>query len=204
MSANAPRTLPVLGAHHLGFRCNGCGACCRTLRVAVTHHDVRRLAAGLERPASALVEWLAPGAVDMTGEPGSFVELSAGRRLMVLAHREAACHLLDAAQRCTAYAHRPRDCQVYPFDLSRDEAGGVAAVARLDRDGCGDERGEPAELGALGELDRRRWAELAEYQAKVTRWNQLVQHRRRFRQAGGDAAAFLSWLGLGESRAVSG
>src|SRR5690606_27050018 len=72
---------------HLTFHCNGCGDCCRSLRIALTHHDLRRLAAGLGRSPASFVEWLAPDAVDMTGEPGSFVELRVGRRLMVLAQR---------------------------------------------------------------------------------------------------------------------
>jgi Fe-S-cluster containining protein len=188
--------LPVLGAQHLEFRCNGCGACCRALRVAVTHRDLRRLASGLRRRAVELVDWLAPDAVDMTGEPDSFVELSAGRRLMVLAQRGGACMLLDAAQRCSAYAHRPRDCRLFPFDLSRDAAGSVTALSRLELEGCGDERGPSASLDELADLDGERWAELGEYRAHVARWNRLARHRRRFRQRVGDGEAFLAWLGL--------
>jgi Fe-S-cluster containining protein len=197
MTSATSLRLPVLGAEHLEFRCNGCGACCRALRVAVTHHDVRRLADGLRRPAAELVDWLAPDAVDMTGEPGSFVELSEGRRLMVLAQRAGACLLLDAAQRCSAYAQRPRDCRLFPFDLSRDADGSVTALARLELEGCGDERGPAASLAEVAALDRERWAELGDYQARLASWNRLARHRRRFRQPVGDGEAFLAWIGLG-------
>jgi Fe-S-cluster containining protein len=196
--------LPVLGARHLEFRCNGCGACCRSLRVSVTHHDLGRLlrgghASALQAGADAagaseLVDWLAPDAVDMTGEPGSFVELSVGRRLMVLAWREGACAFLDASQRCRAYDSRPRDCRLFPFDLARDADGQVVAIARLELEACGDDRGPSAALAEIDRLDRQRWQELAEYQALVARWNRLARHRRRFRQPAGDAAAFLAWL----------
>lgn len=193
--APGSRRLPLLpGAHHLTFRCNGCGDCCRSVRVAVTHHDLLRLARGLERPAASLVDWLAPDDVDMTNEPGSFVELRAGRRLMVLAQREGACHLLDASQRCSAYDHRPFDCRVYPFDVSRDEAGAVVALGRLDA-GCGD-TGPLAELAELSGHDERRWCELAEYQRRVAGWNRLAGHRRRFHRQLGDASEFLAFLGL--------
>lgn len=168
------------------------------VRVAVTHHDLRRLAQGLERPASSFVDWLAPDAVDMTNEPGSFVELREGRRLMVLAQRAGACHLLDADQRCTAYASRPLDCQLYPFDLSRDDAGAVVGIARLDPHGCGDEAGPIADVIELGANDERRWRELGEYQGQVARWNRLAGHRRRFRRQPGDAGEFLAFLGLDE------
>src|SRR5262249_35444606 len=88
------------GEAELAVRRTGCGACCKTLRVAVTHHDVARLAHATGRPATELVEWLAPDEVDMTGEPETFVELGAGRRLLVLAQRDGACALLGADQRC--------------------------------------------------------------------------------------------------------
>jgi Fe-S-cluster containining protein len=200
-------SLPIVGQRHLEFRCNGCGACCRRLRVSVTHHDLRRLVLdglGAREPdgvadARELVDWLAPDAVDMTGEPGSFVELSVGRRLMVLRWSEGGCSFLDATQRCRAYAARPRDCRLFPFDLSRDAAGSVVAVGRLELDACGDDRGPPAALAEIDALDRQRWDELAEYQALVTRWNRLARHRRRFRQPAGDAAAFLAWLGVNGS-----
>jgi len=190
------RRLPLLpGAHHLAFRCNGCGDCCRAVRVALTHRDLQRLALGLQRPAASFVDWLAPDEVDMTNEPGSFVELPAGRRLMVLAQRAGACHLLDASQRCSAYAHRPSDCRLYPFDVSRDETGAVVRVARLDPQGCGDEAGPSLAIAELAATDEQRWRELGEYQDRVARWNRLAGHRRRFRQRPGDAGEFLAFLG---------
>src|SRR5688572_30682737 len=176
------RRLPVLpGVHHLTFRCNGCGDCCRAMRVAVTHHDLQRLVLGLARPASSFVNWLAPDEVDMTNEPGSFVELPIGRRLMVLAQRDGACHLLDANQRCSAYAHRPLDCRLYPFDLGRDERGEINGVGRLDPNDCGEE-GSAADLAELSASDEQRWRELREYQSQVARWKRLAAHRRRFRK----------------------
>jgi Fe-S-cluster containining protein len=192
----SPRALPMLpGAEHLDFRCNGCGACCKALRVAITHHDLRRLVGGLGQPASTLVDWLAPDAVDMTGEPGSFVELTEGRRLMVLAQRGGACRLLEA-DRCSAYDHRPLDCRIFPLDLNRDAAGLVVGLARLPLDGCGDERGPRAELGEVEAEDASRWSELRDYQERLERWNRLVRHRRRFRRPVGSARDFLRWLGF--------
>ena len=189
------RQLAVLsGAQHLSFRCNGCGDCCRNVRVALTHYDLVRLSQGLARPASTFVEWLTPDEVDMTNEPGSLVELREGRRLMVLLQREGACHLLDPSQRCTGYALRPLDCQLYPFDLSRDDAGNSVSLSRLDPQGCGDELGPPADIGELAALDARRWSELADYQGHVARWNRLAAHRRRFHRPLGAAAEFLAFL----------
>ncbi len=192
-------SLPILrGAQHLTFRCTACGECCRRIRVVLTHHDLRRLSAGLGRPAETFVQWLSPDEVDMTGEPGSFVRLAVGRRLMVLAHGGGACQLLQPDQRCGAYAHRPLDCRLYPFHLERDEQARPQELTRLDPERCGD-NGEPTQLEPLAALDAQRWQELREFQQRVLRWNQLASHRLRFRKPLGDEAAFLAFLGASGS-----
>jgi len=186
--------LPVLrGAEHLGFRCTACGECCRSIRVPLTHHDLRRLSTGLGRPAATLVEWLSPEQIDMTDEPGSFVQLGVGRRLMVLAQANGACQFLQADQRCGAYALRPLDCRLYPLHVERDAQGQPAELTRLDAEPCGD-RGEPADFAQVDTLDARRWQELAEYQERLRRWNQLASHRQRFGRPIGDGTAFLEFL----------
>lgn len=195
LSVPSVPTEQLPGAGHLAFRCNGCGDCCRGLRVTLTHHDLRRLVHGLGRPASSFVEWLDPDEVDMTEEPGSFVELRSGRRLMVLAQRDGACHFLDASQRCSAYAFRPHDCRLYPLHVSRDEQGAIVGLERLDPNGCGDEGGEMADVAQVGADDLRRWSELADYHGRVARWNRLARHRNRFRRRVGDSAEFLAFLG---------
>ena len=187
---------PLPGSEHLRFRCNGCGDCCRQLRVALTHHELRRLSEGLGQSAATLVEWLKPAEVDMTGEPGSFVRLTGGRRLMVLAQTEGTCRLLTADQRCSAYALRPLDCRLFPFDLERDAQGRPLRLSRLDPNGCGDEQGEAAELTELAAQDAQRWSELQDYQRQLQRWNQVAAHRARSGRRLGDAADFLAFLGF--------
>jgi hypothetical protein len=75
----------------------------------------------------------------------------------------------------------------------------VNRVSRLELEGCGDERGEPAELGALAASDDLRWQELRDYQAQVERWNRLAGHRRRFRQRLGDPDEFFAFLRISTS-----
>ncbi len=164
--------------------------------MAVTHHDVSRLVTALGRPATELVDWLPPDAVDMSDEPGSFVELSEGRRLMVLRQAQGACQLLDSAQRCSAYRARPLDCALFPFDLERDARGAPQRLSLLALEGCSTERGEPLQLDEVAALDARRWAELVEYKALVARWNRQAGHRSRFGRAHGGRLELLSFLRL--------
>lgn len=186
------------------FRCTACGNCCRDLRVAVTALDIARLVTATSQSPSdianwlALVDWLGPNAVDMTGEPESFVELSEGRRLMVLRHRDGACSLLGPDNRCRAYAARPRDCRAFPFDFEapKSDPNGPRRLTLLPLsppercdyavDGANDE-------AALALEDQTRWAELRDYQALVARWNRRAWHRQRLHRLPGDAAAFLAY-----------
>lgn len=193
------RALRVLqGAEHLHFRCTGCGACCRSLRVTLTHRDLARLLSALGAEALELVEFLAPDAVDMTGEPETFVELGAGRRLMVLAQRDGACRLLDAENRCTAYLARPDDCRQFPFDLAETADGGGLTLALLPLEGCDYELARPPDRDArereIVDGDERRFRALAEYRALVARWNHLAARRRRFGHRVGDGADFIAYL----------
>ena len=176
----------------LSFRCTGCGNCCRSLRVAVTAEDVARLAAATGESPGNLVDWLAPEAVDMTGEPGSFVELSEGRRLMVLAQHAGACRLLDAQDRCSQYGARPLDCRAFPFDFARTSSRGAPRRLRLlPLSNCDHDRDGSHDRAALEALDSSRWQALGDYQADVERWNRLARQRRRLGHRVGSAGAFL-------------
>jgi Fe-S-cluster containining protein len=177
----------------LSFRCTSCGECCRALRVAVTSFDVARLVAATGRSAAELVAWLAPGEVDMTGEPQSFVELREGRRLMVLAQASGACRLLGTDHRCSVYPARPRDCRAFPFDFSKVAAHGatVRRLTLLPLQGCDFASDGQQSLAELASEDAARWHELERYQELVARWNRQVWHRRRLNKAIGTAAEFL-------------
>jgi Fe-S-cluster containining protein len=178
----------------LTFRCTSCGNCCRSLRVAVTSFDVARLQTATRQPPTELVAWLAPDAVDMTGEPQSFVELDAGRRLMVLAQHGDACRLLGADNRCSAYAARPRDCRAFPFDFV--PAPGYPPGRRLTLlplSSCDYGSDGQSDATLLEAEDRARWDELQTYQALVARWNRRAWHRRRLHQGVGSALQFLDF-----------
>jgi Fe-S-cluster containining protein len=178
----------------LSFRCTACGNCCRALRVALTALDLRRLTEATGQSHEELVEWLAPDAVDMAGEPQSFVELSSGRRLMVLAQRGGACALLAADERCSAYAARPRDCQAYPFDFERAPGvSGKRRLALLPLHDCAYADDGAQDPSTLERIDDARQRELERYQELVAHWNRQAFHRRRLGKPVGAASAFLAF-----------
>jgi Fe-S-cluster containining protein len=164
--------------------------------VPITDGDLARLVTATARPAVDLVDFLAPDEVDMTGEPSSFVELRAGRRLMVLAHRSGTCVLQDEGGLCSVHRHRPLDCRLYPFDLSNRT--GQSVLGLLPLGACAAAFEACIDLGELAREDEARWAALSAYQARVARWNRLSRHRRRFGHRLADHVAFLEWL-LGRS-----
>jgi Fe-S-cluster containining protein len=149
--------------------------------------------------ASTLVEWLAPAEVDMTGEPGSFVELAEGRRLMILARRSGVCRFLDAENRCTVHASRPLDCRLFPFDPRVSAQGRLRRLRVLPLDDCDYALDGSNDERAIVADDRARWAALAEYQALVARFNRRARTRKRLGKRMGNAAEFLSFLGLSPS-----
>jgi len=173
------------------FRCTGCGNCCRSLRVAITAQDLVRLVDATGLPARELVDWLAPDAVDMTGEPGSFVELAEGRRLLVLRQQHGACQLLGSDNRCRHYRARPRDCRAYPFDFGQPPARHPGLLPLYDCDYAEDGNNDVACLAAE---DEARWRELCHYQELVARWNRRTWHRKRLHKAAGGSEDFLRYI----------
>ncbi len=180
----------------LRFRCTACGNCCRGLRVAVTDADVARLLAATGRPATDLFDWLEPDAVDMTGEPESFVELGPGRRLLVLAHAEGACQLLASDNRCSAYGARPLDCRLFPLNPSfePESSGKLKRLELLPLSDCRYELDGHTSAANIKQEDELRWQELHRYQAHVARWNRLAKHQRRLGQRVGTAEVFFDFL----------
>lgn len=187
------RPLPLLaGREHLSFRCHRCGACCRSLRVPLTHLDLARLERAVAGTSDSLVAWLAPAEVEPGVERADFVELGPGPRLMVLAQRAGACTLLGADDQCTAYAARPYDCRLYPLVLESEPRSAGWRIEMLKLEGCGTERGPEGKLEELEALSRARASELEAYRELVARWNRAALRRRRFRHHVGGPSEFLA------------
>ncbi len=125
----------------------------------------------------------------MTDEPGSFVELSMGRRIMTLAWKDGGCGFLAAEGQCGVYAARPLDCRAYPLDFSEKQARLLPLL-----DNCEMAWDATTDLKLAETEDGVRWAELGEYQALVAAWNQSARRRRRMGQAKGSTAEFVAFL----------
>jgi len=182
-----PVSVPEQGSPER-FRCTACGACCRSMRVVLTHRDLLRLS-GAVADLEQRLAWLGPDEVDMTDEPGSFVELSLGRRIMTLAWKDGGCGFLGADGQCGVYAERPLDCRAYPLDFSEKHARLLPLL-----DNCEMAWDATTDLSLAETEDGVRWTELAEYQALVAAWNQSARRRRRMGLAKGSAAEFVAFL----------
>lgn len=162
----------------------------------LTGADVRRLVETSGESAAQIVTWLEPHAVDMTGEPGSFVRLEQTRSLMTLAHRDSACRFLGTDQRCGVYEGRPASCRLFPFAPSFGSRGGVRRLRLLSGTECDHARDGYNDPHMLRIADEQRWAEHRAYLAQVVTWNRAQGHRARLRHPLRGALEFLEFLGL--------
>jgi Fe-S-cluster containining protein len=151
------------------------------VRVPLTHFDLARLVAATTLRPEELGEWLAPDEVDMAGEPGSFVELNIGRRLLVLRHGSDGCRFLSSEGLCEAYAARPITCAAYPYSV--ECRGGTNAVVVLGDAPCSKEVAE-RQLANAGRVAQAQAAaecvqsELLAYWNLVEQWNRQQRRRR--------------------------
>ncbi len=184
------------GTRQLRFNCTACGHCCRHFRVPVTDADVRRLTSDVSHGGlvEERLEWLSPQEVDMSGEPETFVELSVGRRLLVLRQVNAACVFLEG-NTCSTYASRPRSCRLYPWDVDLGRRGGVRRLRLLHEysacEATYDGFVQPQQLAEQKRIERR---ELAAYVRLVALWNRRQQRRMRLGKALLSAEHFLESL----------
>jgi Fe-S-cluster containining protein len=185
------------------FVCDLCGSCCRTHRVPITATDLRRLKkAESPRCDSSIddwVEWLSPEAVDMTGEPETFVQTQNGRRLLVLRHNSWGCVFLNREGGCSIHSARPSACRTYPFDRP-DPADssllGLVPGQLCPRQtgysdtaaGCGSDT--PEFVDALTTRDR----DLSAYAELVSRWNSRQRTRLRLGRRAQSGRDFIAAL----------
>lgn len=131
----------------------------------------------------------------MTGEPETFVELPAGRRLMVLGWEQGGCRYLEANS-CSVHAARPLTCALYPFDVTWGKRGGVRRLRLLDLSECEHRWAAPVAQRPIANWARQERAERVEYAQKVIRFNKLQRRRRRLGLPALDSARFFDWLAV--------
>ncbi len=178
----------------LAFRCTGCGNCCKGTYICLTDGDARRLAEGTGRPLEEFVRFAHEDEFTMSKRHGWWVRFRRRRGIMVLRWRRGRCVFLDAADRCTAYAHRPIVCRTHPFDITLTDGtgGGVEKLSINRLTPCPHELDGHQTRRELGLLERLHWRESLRYCDKVSAWN------RRFRgRPAGTFGEFLRHVVLG-------
>ena len=175
---------------YLGFRCTGCGNCCRGTIVMVTDADMRRLEQDAGRPLKELVRFVNEGDVRIEKRSPWWIRLGETRAVLALRHRQGgACTFLDDDNRCTIYEHRPIACREHPLDVTVSDRGAVEHIALSDIVECPhdwDGKQTRRELRALNSWN----AEQSDaYLDEVERWNRLRSIRKT-------RPGFLRYLGF--------
>ena len=188
--------MKVKGSHLLGFRCTGCGNCCKEPLLPLTDADVRRISRKTGDTASDIVRWVDREGIDMDDEPEAFVVLRQGKRVMVLRHERGGCRYLGEDNRCTIYSSRPIGCRVYPFDPDFSTKGKLVRLKIVEATECPYELDGDNDPNELRELDDRYQRAHWDYNDRVAEWNQAQAARKRAGHAAQTAREFLGFLGL--------
>jgi len=106
---------------------------------------------------------------------------------------------LGSDERCTAYAARPGNCRLYPFDASFGPRGGIRRLRLLGGTDCEHARDGQNDAHALRVADERRWAEHRSYLAQISDWNRTQRHRSLLGRRLRGARDFLAFLGFSET-----
>lgn len=188
--------MKVKGAHLLGFRCTGCGNCCKEPLLPLTDADVRRISRRTGDPAADIVRWVDKDGIDMDDEPEAFAILRQGKRVMVLRHERGGCRYLGDDNRCTIYTSRPLGCRIYPFDPDFSSSGKLVRLKIVKATECPHELDGDNDPDVLRELDDKYQRAHWDYNDKVAEWNKQQKARKSAGQAAQTASEFLAFLGL--------
>ena len=181
----------------LGFRCTGCGNCCKEPLLPLTASDVKRIAKRTGDKPVDFIRWVDRQGIDMDDEPEGFVQLRQGKRVMVLRHYKGGCYYLGADNRCTIYTSRPLGCRIFPFDPTFHKDGKIRHLKLIEAADCKYELDGKNDVDEIRELDRRTEEANDHWHDQIADWNREQQKRKRSGRAAGTAREFFDFLGLG-------
>jgi len=174
----------------LGFRCTGCGNCCRGTVVMVTDADLRRIAEGTGLPLDRIVRFVPEDEANIPARSSWWVRFGDGRAVMALRHRAGgACAFLDAEDRCTIYDHRPVTCREHPFNVTLTDSGAVEHLSISRIVDCPHDWDGHLTRGDLRSVVRWNERQSEAYLDRVRAWN-------RRRTAPQTRPGFLRFLGF--------
>jgi Fe-S-cluster containining protein len=184
------------GSKFLGFRCTGCGNCCKEPLLPLTDGDVRRIAARTGDAPSDFVVWIDRDGIDMDDEPEAFIKLRQGKRVMVLRHERGGCRYLGKDNRCSIYESRPLGCRIYPFDPGFKKDGKLKHLKIVKATECPYELDGKNDVDDLRELDTQYQAAHKAFNEKIAEWNRVQARRKRGGKAAQTSREFFEFLGL--------
>lgn len=173
----------------LGFRCTGCGNCCRDTVVLLTDADVQRIMQATGRGAREFVRFFGPNAVEMGQRHPLWVTFDGGRAVMGLKWQDGHCMFLAEDNLCTIYEHRPVTCREHPFNVTLSDTGRVERLSLSRVVHCPHEWDGKVALTELKSVVRWNERQSDTYTEKVRAWN-------RRRSGARTRSGFLRYLGL--------
>ncbi|MBO6067158.1 MAG: YkgJ family cysteine cluster protein [Kiritimatiellae bacterium] len=108
-----------------GFRCRGCGACCRIRDgiVRVSDAEIARIAAFLGVSEAEFIDRETEVAPDRKG-------------LMLKSLGDGACAWLSGDNRCRIHPVKPDKCRTFPFEWTNPDSATVCPCLKSRRQGA--------------------------------------------------------------------
>lgn len=98
------------------FYCRGCGSCCRTFVVTVSHFDIYRI---IDHTGRQPLDFLHLVDADEEDDPEAFQFIFARKSLALRHNYLRACVFLGDDERCSIHPAKPGVCRTWPLDYNR-------------------------------------------------------------------------------------
>lgn len=165
----------------LTVQCSQCSTCCRVPVALVTHHDIKRLAAGTGIAPHKMVSLHEN--VDSDDDDRFLIRMSYGKRTLGLRKVKGRCMFLADDHSCSVYDSRPMSCRMFPLQVTLEEDNALYDLNVQDSAhndfSCRYRFGRSRPLKGIHTIAVKDFGEQEAFLKKIAQWNSLFKRGRK-------------------------